>query len=548
MSPAARRPNLISELKRAGIIRSDQDTADFLDAIRTELAAREIADAYLAPTAEASYNFFHDLVVPKKWQPDLGDIHRDMGHFVLQAERSCKLILLPRETLKTTRLTISEVTRNAIANPEARFLLGHAKHKKSMQFLGAIKGVLLKPRVQELFGDLLPHNDKNRPDNGEMLTIATRSELAVKEATFTTTGIDKTEQSGHYTHGVFDDLVIEENAPIGADPEQLERPIKYYKSLWDLMDKEDPRMWFIGTWHHPNDLYGHIQEVACNPHCREANDDNREGPWIHMPECGCDFDVMIRGLKDKDGKYIYRRFNKGVEDRLERNKGVWDMARHYNNNPTDPSTCWLKTSEIKAMKVSPATIMEMRQRHELIIYQLIDPAESKKKNSAFTAIVTVGIHKVTGHWYIMGAVKERVETRAFIDLIFEQHRKFKPYQFAMEANTRKALKFVLEEKMKTDRYFFEITDLNPRTNDGPDEKRRRFKQNVVPLFQYGQVHCDDTLRDMILFLSTCPQARYWDLGDCLSYLPEIAPTIKPVDELPPSENDYDVELFEGTGM
>lgn len=535
--------NLINELKAAGILHSDADTATFLDQLRKELTTREIANAYLEDSAEASFNFFHDLVVPPKWQKALAPVHTDVAEFITEDDgKDWKLILIPREHLKSTQITVGEATRLAIRDPNSSTLLCHQKHKKSMSYLVGIKGVLLKPRVQELFGDLLPHSDKYRPDNGEVLTLASRDDLSIREPTFATSGIDKIEQSGHYKRIIDDDLVTEDNAPIGASPEQLEKPILYFKSQLDLLDKADGKLWITGTWHHPLDLYGHVMETACDPACREAK-------FHHVSNCSCDMSVFIRELQDERGEYIYpARFNDRVAERLLRNKGIYDFARHYRNNPVDPATCWLKTREIELMKCDSSEIAKRNQDGELIIFQLVDPAESKKKKSAFTAIVTVGVHKETGHWYIMGASKARVETREFIDMIFAEHRRFKPYSFAMETNTRKALTFVLETQMQKDHYFFSIEELNPRTNDGPDEKKRRFKQNVVPLVQYGQVHCDRTLKDMIDFLSTCPQARYWDLGDALSYLPEIAPVISKQSEADAYVPEEAVELFEGTGF
>ena len=428
-------------------------------------------------------------------------------------------------THNSTQFTIGEAVRLAIKDPNLRFHINHHKHKKSMKFLGGIKGVLLKDSVVQTFGYLLPDlKDKYRRDNEEELTLATRTDLSIREATFTTGGVDKADTSGHFDYIISDDLITEFNS---NNMEQIEKALEYWRSLLDLLDKERGIMWVIGTRHHLHDLYGVILDEFVDADCKIMDPGGHMvEDVVHQSECNCDFDVSIKGLQDADGNYIYpSRFNDKMADKLLRQKGRHNFAKQYWNNPTDPSLCFLKTNEVKGALIDPSVWMEMDLRNELIKIQLVDPAESKKKRSAYTAIVTIGIHKKTGVWYIIGATKVRVDPREFVPLIFEEHRRHRPNEFGMESNTRKAMRTLLEDRMMAEKYFFTIKDLNPSSSDGPDEKQRRFKQVVVPLFQYHRILVDNTLKDMIAFLETVPSCKYWDLGDCLSYAPELAPVI-----------------------
>lgn len=519
----------LEELKRAGIINSKEEEDKFVELMKSEWGRRERARWYLEPNnPDACEAFFLDFVIPSAWRGSMGPIHKLGSEFITNAGFRNKMILWPREHIKTTKFTVGETARLAIGNADLRFLLTHHKHKKSMQFLGGIKGLLLKESVLKTFGARIPdRNDKYRKDNEEQLTLATRKDLTIREATFNTGGVDKVDQSGHFDYIVADDLITEENAGKDATPEQLEKPSEYYRTFPDLLDKVSGQLWVIGTRHHPIDTYGVILDEMCDPRCRDANN-KPWANWEHVDGCNCEFDCSIWELRNEEGQYAYpARFNDKMAAALLRTKGVFGFAKHYLNNPTDPSTCWLKTGEVKASLVSRGTFNELRNQGKLLLIQICDPAESKKKRSAYTGVVTVGVHKDTGEWWIGGATAKRVETRAFVDLVFSEHQRFRPDIFAIELNTRKAMKYALEMGMAERNYYFSIDELQPKFSEA-EEKRRRFKQNVVPIFQYGKVHVVDDLRDLIQFLETAPTARYWDLGDCLSYVPDLAPIINQI--------------------
>lgn len=520
----------LKALKADGIIRSKEDEEGFTELCKSDWARREKSRWYLDPyNAEASFAFFTDFVCPPAWQGQLGPIHKAGSEFITNPQFQNDLILWPREHLKTTQF-LGEEVRLRIANPEGRTLLGHEKHKSSMEYLIGIKGILSKPAFIAAFGSLLPDKtDRRRRDNQESLDLSSRKDLSIREACFSTGGVDKSVQGGHFDRIYMDDLVTEENAPADAKPEQLERPIKFWRTLPDLADKQIGRIRLVGTWHHPQDLYGMLMEEMCDPECRALND-RPWANWRHQEHCACEYNVSKWELCDEDGNYAYpARFNPKLHASLLRTKGTYSFAKHYLNNPSDQSMCWIKEADLSKAKIQRSEYEQLRSEGKLILLQICDPAESKKKGSAYTGIVTVGVHKETGDWIIAGATQKRVDPREFMSLVLAEHRRFSPDIFGIELNTRKAMKFVIETGMALENYYFGIEELNPKFSEA-DEKRRRFKQNVVPMFTYGKVKIvdDSDMRDLFRFLAACPQTRYWDLGDCLSYVPDLAPVINQI--------------------
>ena len=273
-------------------------------------------------------------------------------------------------THNSTIFTVGESIRRALLDPDIRILISSVKHDNAKRFLGAIKGHLQSPKFIELYGNLLPDKmDKRRPDNGSELTLRTRMNLGLKEPTFSTTGLDAAQTSQHYDLIIHDDLVERRN--IGT-VEQIEKVITYYKDSLDLLDP-GKELWVLGTRWHPLDLYGWIMESFCDPRCVE-ND------FEHVKGCRCDFDVTLKELEE-DGKYVFPSlFNSEEAEELLRQKGSYEFAAQYRNNPTDPSICWFKQAEVEAALVPVEEIQSRRSK--LIWYIAVDPAESTEKDPA----------------------------------------------------------------------------------------------------------------------------------------------------------------------
>jgi len=163
-----------------------------------------------------------------------------------------KLILWPRGHLKSTVFTQAETLRRAVKNPNMRILISSMKWDNAKTYLTAIKGIMQTKEFIELYGDLLPPpNSKYYKNNDAELTLMTRSNLSIREATFSTTGIDKEKTGQHYDLIVHDDVVGRDNISNDA---MMTKVITYYRDCVSLLDPKR-EMWVIGTRWHPNDLY-----------------------------------------------------------------------------------------------------------------------------------------------------------------------------------------------------------------------------------------------------------------------------------------------------
>lgn len=503
---------LPSDLSTLGL-----DNEEFRHAAMAELNRRKRAQQIL----EHPFLFLRELT-PIENRRYLGTLHREGLDFVSSPKRR-KLILWPRGHLKSTVFTQIEALRRALVNPNIRILISSAKWDNAKTYLAAIKGYLREPAFIALWGDLLPTttDSKTHKNNEAELTLMSRTNLSLREATFTTTGIDKEKTGQHYDLIIHDDLVARDNV---GNAEMMQKVIQYYRDSASLLDPKR-EMWTIGTRWHPLDLYGWLLDGSTDPRCQKVF----YNP--HIADCQCKIGVSIRQLKENDVYIFPEKFDDEVvsdlieQDQLDR----YSFASQYYNNPADPSACWFRHSDLAAALVEPDDIYwyknaeGKRLPRRLVWYTAIDPAESTSSRACKSAAVAVGIDQDDGTWYVDWAEGRRVETPGFLELCMETYKKYKPAKFGMEMNTRKSLAYSLKRYMLELGTIFNIEELKPqRVGDASRTKDERIKR-LLPLFEFKKIKINKSLTGLLDELYTIPSSTSVDLTDALSYILDMVP-------------------------
>jgi len=486
----------------------------------TEEQLQRAAELVLAERRENEFlltepYLFHEKVLcPERLRSYLRPFHKDgLEWATRKGGKRLKLILWPRGHLKSTIFTQGESIRLATLNPNIRILINASKADLGETFLTSIKGTLASEEYTRRYGNVLPNNrsGKHFRNNQKELTFLTRTNTSLKEPTITISGLDATKTSQHYDVIFHDDLVMRENV---GNFEMMDKVWKVWQDSLDLLEP-DGVMFVIGTRWHPLDLYGRILSDYVDERCFDG------GTTHHVPHCKCQFDVSVLTLKNDKGDYIFdSKFDENIASQLRTVKGVREFSAQYENNPANAETVWFNSDDIKASLISPSEINNLRSK--LVWYMLVDPAESIERRSSFTAVVCVGVDHSTGHWYVDFATQSRVDTAGFINLIFDAHIKMNPHRFAMEKTTRKALEYVLKDKMAQYGRFFSIEDLNPALGNTPNAKEVRIR-SLRPLFEAKRIHINENLTDLINILYTIPSSPTFDLADVLSYTFQLVP-------------------------
>lgn len=459
--------------------------------------------------------FYKDLVCPPDKQSYLRPFHKEGLEWLnRKGGKRFKLVLWPRGHLKSSIFTQGESVRLALNNPNIRILINSSTVDPiGRSFLKAIKGHFTDERIVSRYGELLPHSKSGKmyKNNEDELVLLSRTNLTLKEPSITVSGLDRTKTSQHYDFIWHDDIVVREN--VGTF-EQMDKVYRVWQDSLDLLEP-DGTMVVIGTRWHPLDLYGRIISDYVDPRCFDGVCTS------HVRGCKCFFDVSILMLRDDKGAYIFdSKFDDDIAGQLLSIKGRREFASQYENNPSSPDAVWFSQKSLDDSLYEDAEIDAIRDKLTWIM--ICDPAESTESRSSYTAVVCVGVDFETGDLYADFAKQARVDTEGFISLIFGSHFQCNPHRFAMEKTTRKALEYVIKDKMAQYNRFFSIEEVKPDLGRRPNAKETRIRR-LAPLLEAGRLHINKKLRDLLSILYTIPASPTWDLADALSYVLQLIP-------------------------
>lgn len=268
-----------------------------------------------------------------------------------------RLDLWAREHYKSTIITYAGCIQEILKNPE--ITIGIFSHTKpiSKAFLKQIQQEFEKnEKLKTLYSDILYQNPtKDAPtwslDSG--LTVKRKSNP--KEATIEAHGlVDGMPTSKHFLLRVYDDVVTKESV---NTPEQIEKTTEAWE-ISDNLGAVGGRMWHIGTRYSYADSYESMMErKAVIPRIYPATDDGTldGNPVLLTPE-------------------------------------VWEKKKIIQGDAT--ASCQMLQNPLagkqKMFNVEDLQLYEVRPE-TLNIYIMVDPARSKKKDSANTAIVVLGL-------------------------------------------------------------------------------------------------------------------------------------------------------------
>lgn len=273
---------------------------DKMDQVHVLEAARQLAATDLKYLCTKGLGF-------DQWDT----LHDELVAWLNQSTKRFKLILMPRETFKSSIITVARSIQRILQNPNTTILLSSAVLANSESFMGKIKEYLTaKSNLKHLFGDF-----QSDVWNSEKIVIRQRT-IADHTPTITPAGADKATVSQHYDLIAHDDLV---NRQTVNTKEQIEKTRKVYSDSFDLLKKPDGEMVIVGTRWDDKDLYGEI--------IRAQDELEKAG----KPRT---FDIYVRKVKEQ-GKIIFptKFIDQNFLDELKREKGSYDFSCQYMNEP-----------------------------------------------------------------------------------------------------------------------------------------------------------------------------------------------------------------------
>lgn len=278
-----------------------------------------------------------------------------------------------REHYKSTVITFAGIIQEILRDPEITIgIFSHTKGTAS-KFLLQIKQEFETNEILKwAFPEILWSNAPEQASKWSERALLVRRRGNPKEATIEAWGlVDGMPTGAHFKLMVYDDVVTDKSV---NTPDQITKTTEAW-SLSSNLSTEGGRKWYIGTRYHFADTYNTIMErKAAVPRIHPATD---TGTVDGVPVLFSPFE--------------------------------WDKRKTDSLDST--LACQMLCSPLagkqRMFNVEHLQVYEARPR-TLQAYLLVDPARSKKKNSADTAMVVIGID-VQGNKYLLDGVAHKMD-------------------------------------------------------------------------------------------------------------------------------------------
>jgi hypothetical protein len=433
-----------------------------------EKKARIVSDLY----------YLGRVIIGNDW---LGEIHRDLSEKLKQPwERG--LLLIPREHLKTTFITVYYSVQQILRNPDIRIFITSAAIDLTLSILSSIKRVLEMPEIVDLFGE-----QKGEKWSADQITVAGRRNPSIKEPTIMCGGVDKSITGFHFDIIIPDDIVQRTNI---GNPEQIQKVITYYKDLLSLLDKQTGRMLITGTRWHKKDCYGWIIKNSLDK-----------------------FEIQeIRRVKE-NGVIIYpERFTEAKIQQLKGELSAYEFSCQYENNPRD-----LEKDDFDEKWFNYYDNLPADRRYNVAI--TVDPAISRERGRHNSGIVVSCMDEL-GEVYLDRAIRKHMKPPEMLDILFELHRKYDGMENVDSVTVgvetigfQEMISIAATERMEREDYYFTIEDLKPKHNSKIDRIRALQSWYKRLKIHHKRGECED-IEEELLWLG---EGSHPDIADALAY-------------------------------
>ena len=415
------------------------------------------------------------------------DVHFEMcefveGRYLENGETELKprkLILMPRDSFKSSIVTVGYSIKSLVVNPNLRILIASENFSNSKRYLSEIRAQFESNEILRAFyGEMVGVKDWRE----DYITVKQRTKI-LKEPSITCAGLDVVKVGMHYDLIICDDLVSDKNT---TSMEMMENVINFYKLLNCLLDSSsESRVIVIGTRWHFNDLYNHIIE-------NEKHLFNYFKRSAHNP--------------DKSLFFPQRLTEKFLEDR-KKSMGISFYSCQYENEPIDRA----EAAFTKEM-ITYWSSEDLPDTNSMNRYITLDPAISESKKSDNSAIVVGGVD-YDNMKYVLEYFRGKLQPYQLIDKLFEMCKRWNPQAVGIEtAVFQKTLKYMFNQKMDEEKIWFNVVELESNWT----KSKSMWIAALQPFFEYHQIKIGKNMPEIEDELLRYDKGRYDDLIDALS--------------------------------
>jgi len=463
--------------------------------LREDMRQRGLGDLYYFDKAVLGYS---DMTV---------GAHGHLCTFVQMNPKRFKRMLMPRDHLKTSVITIGGNLQMAVKNPNHRILIGNESATNSERMLRGIRQHCESNRMfRALYGHVIPKDTRKVRWNDSELDFV-RQDI-FPEPTFDTIGMTGSVTSRHYSHMCFDDPISEEAVKSEKVMYDVINRMKAITSL--LTDATKDTVWLVGTRWALFDVYSWFDSSFppewLGKFSRSVITPTGDPIWLER------FPLDLIALKRKImGEYKFSCLMMNNPRNAEKQILPVDQIRYWEFGDAKQEQIVLYDLENLPVQIIAT--------HKLDITICVDPAPAEKITSDFNAITVLGMTP-EGQAIVLEAILTRCDPLALIDLLFDLQKRWRPRVVGIESVAyQKMLKYFVKNESTKRNEYINVVDLKGSTVGKSKDYRIK---GLQPMIATGRLFLHKTQQSLIQQLSEYPLGEHDDGPDSLSMHAEIA--------------------------
>ncbi|MDP2621236.1 MAG: phage terminase large subunit [Hyphomicrobiales bacterium] len=392
------------------------------------------------------------------------------------------LDLWAREHFKSSIITFALTIQDILRDPEITFGIFSHTRPIAKAFLRQIMRELeANKTLHAAFPDVLWGEDvRAAPKWSEDDGIIVKRQSNPNEATIEAWGlIDGQPTSKHFKVLLYDDVVV---AGSVTTPEMLSKTMTEMERSYNLGTTPGVKRGAGTRWHF-NDAYKTVVD---------------RGTFVPREHPG-------REGGTEEGESVF--WPDEIHQQKRRDMGPYTYAAQILLNPKADAEMGFRREWLRFYTKTPP-------HDSLNCYILVDSANTKRKESDYTAMWVVGLGR-DGNLYALDIVRDRLNLTERVDRLFTLHRKYKPKQVRWERYGNMSDAEAVKREQENQNYRFDVMEVAGQTSK--DDRIRR----LIPYFENGKfylprtLHVTDWQKNIVDLVHSFVEEEFYPFPTCL---------------------------------
>lgn len=375
------------------------------------------------------------------------------------------LVMVPRDHLKTSVITIGATVWMLINDPSTRAFVMHKGASYAQDMIGQVQEILLSEDFKHWFPELVPqinrkgiHGKKPRWNEYQIEIPRPRYHM---QASVTALGLESTVESSHVHAIILDDLVDRRTS---QSPALMERACEFRKHVAPLFENAKRGLLIVVGTYWPGGFYEEILEEK----------------YFKKLVVGCyqDSRSEVLGLSET-GKPLWTE-NYSTDELLaiEDEMGHYRFAHQYLNDPVSRAAATFKIEDLKYFEWNPTkdgvSVLGTMGQIELVpvkdmkLTMTVDPSGAAATGDD-TAITVLGYHHASNRIFLLDWYAEPSTPRKAVEQIFKIAGRWGIKNVGIEKTAyRDMLMAYLRQQQKEHSIRLNVVDLRPKNQSKPE--------------------------------------------------------------------------------